>query len=169
MKKSAIFIPIVVLAVVGCGSSPPPTKDTTHTEHAVDDHPSEGPHGGSLIELGTEEYHAEFVHDDAAKSVTIYILDSTAKVNEPIDAAEITINLQHEGRGEQFTLSASADSSDPVGKSSRFVSTDAELGEELDHEDAEPQLAVKIDDKSYRGTIEHKHVATHIHGVKEKH
>lgn len=164
---------IVTLSVVGCGKNspqpsgesrgtvtagPPATVETGH-DH---DHPTEGPHGGSLIELGSEEYHAELVHDDAAKTVTIYLLDSAAKISVPIDAAEIIINLKHDGKGEQFKVAASADTKDPAGKSSRFVSTDAELAEDLDHEDAEPQLAVKINGKQYRGDIQHDH-AGHEH------
>lgn len=170
---------IFTLCMVGCGkdstqqgvathstetAGPPATVETGHDEHA---HPSEGPHGGSLIELGNEEYHAELVHDDAAKTVTIYLLDAAAKVSVPIDAAELIINLKHEGRGEQFKVAASPEASDPPGKSSRFVSTDAELAEDLDHEDAEPQLAVKINGKQYRGAFAHEHgheeSAAHAH------
>ncbi len=51
--------------------APPPATVDVHS------HPTEGPHHGTLIELGKEEYHAELVHDD--KMVTIYILDSAAK------------------------------------------------------------------------------------------
>jgi hypothetical protein len=127
----------------------------------------EGPHGGGLIELGNEEYHAELVHDDAAGTVTIYVLDSTATTSVPIDAAEITINLKHEGRGEQFKVAASADASDPTGKSSRFVSTDAELAEDLDHEGADAQLVMMINGKQYRGAVEHDHdqEGEHEHGA----
>ena len=105
-------------------------------EAAHDGHATKGPHGGSLIELGEEEYHAEFVHDDKAGSVTVYILDSAAKASVPIEAAEVTINLKHEGRGEQFKLAASANAGDATGKSSRFASTEAELVKDLDREGA---------------------------------
>jgi hypothetical protein len=121
------------------------------------EHATEGPHGGSLIELGNEEYHAELVHDDAAGAVTIYVLDSSAKASVPIDAADVTINLKHEGRGEQFKLAASPDPSDPAGKASRFVSTEAELAADLDHEGAEPQLVMTVNGKPYRAAIEHHH------------
>ena len=56
---------------------PPATVDV----HA---HPSEGPHHGTLVELGNEEFHAEVVHDD--KSVTVYVLDAGATKAVPIDA-----------------------------------------------------------------------------------
>lgn len=146
---------------IGCnqdagGPAAPPAnsgeKHADHTEHA---HPTEGPHGGDLIELGNEEYHAELVHDEQGGTVTIYILDAEAKAVVPIEATELTINLKHEGQAEQFKLAASPDTSDPQGKSSRYVSNDAELGEDLEHEGAEPQLVVTINDKQYRGNIEH--------------
>lgn len=135
-------------------ATPPANNGDEHAEHA---HPTKGPHGADLIELGNEEYHAELVHDDAAGTVTIYILDAHAETAVPIDAAELTINLKHEGQVEQFKLAASPEATDPQGKSSRFTSSDAELGEDLEHEGAEPRLVVTINDKQYRGKIEHDH------------
>ena len=153
---------VVSLTMAGCNSADkeeradPGHSEAGHDEHA---HPTTGPHGGSLIELGNEEYHAELVHDDAAGTVTIYVLDSSAKASVPIDATDVSINLTHEGQGEQFKLTASADQSDPVGKSSRFVSSDAELADNLDHEDAAPQLVITINGKPYRGAVKHEHEA----------
>lgn len=168
-----IVCALFILSVGGCGNpgggqassgttetaAPPATVETSH-EHA---HASAGPHGGGLVELGNEEYHAELVHDDKAGTVTIYILDSAAKSAVPIDATEVIINLKHDGRGEQFKLASSADRADPAGKSSRFVSSDAELAEDLDHEGAEPQLVVTINGKQYRGAIAHEHEGEHAH------
>lgn len=160
MKHVGIVLQLVILLVVaGCGSSSPPaTVTTTQATPSEHGHPSEGPHGGGLIELGNNEYHGELVHDDAAGTVTIYLLDSAVKANVPIDAAEITINLKHEGQGKQFKLAASANEGDPAGKSSRFVSLDVELAKDLDREDAGAQLAVNINGKPYRGAIEHSAV-----------
>lgn len=128
---------------------PPPATVEVHS------HPTEGPHHGSLIELGKEEYHAELVHDD--KTVTIYILDSAAKTVVPIDAKELVINLVHDGKPEQFKLAASPDTGDPPGKCSRFALQDAELIAELDHEHVAAKLSVSIAGKSYRGEIKHDH------------
>ena len=158
----------VVAGLVGCGEAPtkksassqstvtagpPATVETAH-DHV---HPTEGLHGGSLIELGNEEYHAELVHDDAAATVTIYLLDSAAKQAVGIDAKDIAVNLSHEGQAEQFRIAASPDSTDQGGKSSRFVSTDPELTKELDHEHVTGQLVVVINGKQFRGDIQHEH------------
>lgn len=166
------FCAVLALNFAGCGkssdqatssggtetSAPPATVEAGHA------HPSEGPHGGSLIELGNEEYHAELVHDEQAGTVTIYILDSAAKASVPIEAADVSINLKHEGRGEQFKLAASADQNDAQGKSSRFVSTEAELAEDLDREGAEAELVVTINGKPYRGALKHEHGDEEGHG-----
>lgn len=137
-------------------SSPPVTADA-HDDQDGHAHPTEGPHQGSLIELGNEEYHAELVHDEATGSVTIYVLNAAATEQIPIDSPEVTINVKHDGKPEQFKLAASPDATDPKGKSSRFVSTDAELGGHLDEEGAEPKLVLSINGKSFRGTIAHDH------------
>lgn len=184
MKILAMSLLLVATtSFLGCGSSEAPTPsshadhdghvdgdehashddhdghDHDDDEHGHDDHghPSEGPHHGSLIELGNEEYHAELVHDEAAGTVTVYLLDASAKTSVPIYETKILVNLTHDGSAEQFELAASPQSTDPSGKSSRFVSTDAELAEDLDIEDVEAKLVATIGGKQYRGEIEHDH------------
>lgn len=126
--------------------APPPTVD----QHA---HPSEGPHHGTLVELGNEEYHAEVVHD--AASVTVYILDSGAQKPVAIDAADVTINLMHDNKAEQFKLTAQADAGDAAGKSSRFVLADAELAGHIDDKASAPKLSVSINGTPFKGDIKH--------------
>ena len=150
-----------LLILAGCGGDPAatdtgtvdtPPPGTVDTGHA---HPTEGPHHGDLVELGNEEYHAEIVHDE--ESVTVYILDGHVEDSVPIEATEITINLKHDGQPEQFTLAATPDEGDPEGKSSRFVSDDAELAGHLDEEGSDPQLSLTIDGTPFTGKIEHSH------------
>lgn len=162
---------IAAMGIAGCAQksdspqetyidSPPPPTITSSHEHA---HPSEGPHHGDLIELGNEEYHAELVHDES--SVTIYLLDSSAKAPLAIEASELTINLKHDGKPEQFKLAAQRQESDPEGKSSRFVSNDKELAAHIEETETEPKLVVTIDGKSFTGTITHSHDhGDHSHG-----
>ncbi len=154
-----------LLVILGCNNSEQAETPAPPAEAVVHDHPSEGPHHGALIELGNEAYHAELLHDDATGTVTIYVLDSTLTLAVAIDASEILVNFSHDGEAEQFTVAADPQSSDPDGKSSRFVSTDGELAEELE-EHEEGQLVLIIDGKQYRGSIhldhdhkehEHKH------------
>ena len=159
------LIALGTISLLGCvpASGPRPQasahKDHDH-QHA---HASQGPHGGSMIELGSEDFHAELVHDDQAGNITIYFLDASAKHAAPIDAPEVKVNLRHDGQAQQFKLVALADQGDPQGRASRFVSTQKELADELDHEHAHGQLVVTINGKQYRGDIERAH-DHHGHG-----
>ena len=150
-----LLVALIIAAGCGQNSGGPVKSGEGHADHGKQAHPTKGPHGGDLIELGNEEYHAELVHDEKAATVTIYILDSHAKAAVPIDVTELTINMKHDGQAEQFKLAASPDATDPPGKSSRFVSNDAELGEDMEHEGADPQLVVTVNGKQYRGKVEH--------------
>lgn len=151
----------------GCGDASSPPKvgssangTTSAPRPASDDHghahPSEGPHHGALVELGSEEYHAEIVHGEEGR-VTVYVLDSGAKQAVPIDAAEVTINLSRKGEAEQFTLPASPDEGDPADKASRFTLKDEHLAEDLDAEGATAKLVITINGKQYVAKIEHDH------------
>ena len=160
------------VSLAGCGSqtdknSPVSGADssssTVETATHGHSHAGEGPHHGHLIELGRGEYHAELVRDEDAGTVTVFILDGSAKNAVPIEAAELLINLKHDGKAEQFKLTASPVNDDPAGKSSRFVSDDADLSEDLDASDTEARLVVTIDGKSYSGDLHHDH-APHGHG-----
>jgi len=136
---------------------PPPALGDGHN------HPDHGPHDGDLIELGGEDYHAELVHDHEQGTVTIYLLDSSAKKLMPIDATVVTINLTHDGNPEQFKLKASPEESDPDGNSSRFVSSDPHLAKDLDNEKTQGRLVVKIKGQQFTGKIEHHDHAGHNH------
>lgn len=163
--------------IAGCGEATPPaatppaktvehSKDDGHN-HAAEGHAEVGPHDGDLIELGNEEYHAELVHDEAAGKVTIYVLDSGAKKAVPIEATELIINLKHDGKGEQFKLAAAPQEGDGEGKSSRFVSDDKELAEDLESKGTVARLVVEIVGKSFTGDIKHDH--DHAHGDHKDH
>jgi hypothetical protein len=153
---SALCLTLSAALVGAAGCNKVPVKPAGSAA-SVHNHPTKGPHGGSLIELGKEEYHVEMLHDDAAGTVTFHVLDSSATKMVPIDATEIVVNLKHGGKAEQFKVAAKADPTDPAGKSSRFISTDKELAEDLEAEGADPELVLMIGATQFRGKIEHKH------------
>ncbi len=88
--------------LVGCGPTNNKVVKTgeSKTEEHAHEHPAEGPHGGHLVELAEpgkeskEEYHAEWLHDDATGKVTVYILDGKAKVTVPIAADTVVIKVK---------------------------------------------------------------------------
>ncbi|WP_010586171.1 hypothetical protein [Schlesneria paludicola] len=120
-------------------------------------HAQVGPHKGTLIELGEEEYHAEFVLDEKTHTVSIYLLDGAAKNYVPIPAREITVTLKHDGKTEAFKLKAKAQKTDPPGLSSMYTRKDEELVHDLHRKGSDPRLMLKIDDKPYLAKIQLSH------------
>lgn len=193
MKLTTSWIALTVVAcfgMLGCQEpadsttgDPPPVSDlppATVDDHAGHNHPTEGPHGGDLIELGNEEYHAELIHphdhdDDAHENenhaedepdhdhagITIYVLDGSAKEMVAIESPDVTLNIKHGDQPEQFKLAAKPTDEDPEGKSSRFVSDDKDLMEHFHEEEIEGTLVLQINGKSYRGKIAHDHEHGH--------
>lgn len=161
----------LVLCFTGCNddaSSPSNVESSPPPETTGHDHPDHGPHGGDLIELGNESYHAELVHGDGDE-LSIYILDGAAKATVPIDATELVVNVSHDGTPEQFKLAAAPAEGDPAGKSSRFVANDAELSEHVHEEGAKAKLVVVIDGKQFTGEIAHDHDHDHGHAHDHEH
>ena len=139
-----------------------PNPDLAALEAEANVHPTEGPHHGSLIELGDEEYHAELIHDADAGTVTIYLLDDLAEESAYTDAKEVTITLSHEGEEKTFVLPAAPADDDDEGMTSQFVSTEAALGEELDHDHDDVKLMIDVDGRSFTGDVAHS-VEDHDH------
>lgn len=144
------------------GTANPAKTDDAH-EHA---HPAHGPHGGDLVELGNEEYHAEVVHSEKDAELIVYLLDSHAKKAVAVDATELVVNVTHEGKPEQFKLAAAPQADDPAGKSSKFTSKDAHLLEDVHDGKAAIVLKVVVEGKPFSGKIVHHH--DHDHGDAHK-
>lgn len=143
----------------GTGTAAPAKTGDAH-EHA---HPAHGPHGGDLVELGNEEYHAEVVHSEKDAELVVYLLDSHAKKAVAVDAKELVVNVTHDGKPEQFALAAAPQSDDPAGKSSKFSSKDAHLLEDVHEGKAAIVLKVVVEGKPFSGKIVHHHDHDHAH------
>ena len=120
-------------------------------------HAAKGPHGGGIVELGEEEYHAEVVVDHDSESLAVYVLGKDAKTAEPVAATEISIAL--EGK-DPLTLKATPQADDGEGKASKFVIVDHDLVHVLmDTGFLHGDLRITIGDKPYLG-----HVDYHLDG-----
>jgi len=186
------FIPVCLTAVAalsvslaGCGSNssetptnkvagtpPPLAADADHDDHAGHDHddsaghehPTEGPHGGHLIELGNEEYHAELLHDENTRTVTIHLLDGAGKQPVAIPQTEITLQLFQGGQFVKYALKSVQGPGGSAGAASRFEIVDAALCNTLcDEDETRGRLQVSINGKPYTGTIEHSSHGDHDH------
>ena len=88
------------MMVSGCpDSAPTPPTPSGVTPPAVvghDDHghahAESGPHGGHVIEIGDEQLHAEWTHDDG--EVVVFLLDSTAKSDATISDESVLITTK---------------------------------------------------------------------------
>ena len=118
-----------------------------------------GPHGGHLIELGNEEYHAEMVHDEETHKVEFHILDSAGKKSVLIAAKEVVVNYIVDGKPQQTSIPAAPLPGESGGESSRFEIVSEELCKSIcDNPKANAKLEVSIDGKQYNGAIEsHEH------------
>jgi len=135
-------------------------------EHSHDDD-GEAHHKGEHDD-DPEEHHEDGDDAHAAHGhagITIYILDGAAQNQVPIEAAEITLNLTHDGKPVQYKLAANSDSGDAEGKSSHFASSEQgllELFHEAEH--VQGTLVLNIGGKSYRGSLAHGHAHSDEHG-----
>lgn len=160
-QPSVVWALLAASTLTGCGKSPPRNAlPENHDEHA---HAEEGPHHGHLIELGQEEYHAELTHDDATNTVTIYLLDKSAKSPVAIGDTEITLNLTVNGQPLQAKLAAAPQQGDPAGQSSRFAISNEKVMEAIESPKAQGRINVNIAGKSYSGVIEHHDHDEHKH------
>lgn len=167
MKHADVVIAIgLAMTCVAGGASAvaaqPTMQNKPQKSGHVHAHPTEGPHHGSLIELGREDYHAELVHDDATDTVTIYMLDGAAKDAVAIDAKQLTLNLLVGGKPQQFQLAARPQPTDPEGKCSAFGSTSEPMCKALDAKGTTGRLNVEVVGKMYVGKLG-GHTHNHAH------
>lgn len=160
--------------LIGCGPSAEyKTSEQLKTERGHDhdhdhEHGAAGPHGGSLVELGDKEYHAELVVDEKSHSLVVYLLGKDAKSASPIAATEVTVGL---GGDKSATLKAAPQAGDGEGKASKFELADEKVVHDLlDAGFLHGSLKVKIGEKAYEGHIdahfEHDH--DHDHADEKK-
>lgn len=164
----------VAVWAAGCGpSTAPKTADGKAGEHDHDhgekghDHAHEhahmhGLHGGHIVEIGTEEYHAEWTHADDG-TVTIYVLDAEAKNEVPIAAEEITIETKIGANpATTYKLLAVNRSEGDMPKTAKFELVDKNLLGVLESlsKGVTATLKLEINGKTHEAPIthdEHKH------------
>ena len=177
MRRLSIFSTIGLVALCffglnGCGKGQPASQaDADTAAHAHEhDHGEEGPHGGHIIELGTEDHHAELTHDGETPRVGIYFLGDDAKTAKPIDAKSVTINVSVDGEPSQYTLPAAPQPGESEDQSSYFELVSEPLHIVVSGKSESPRtnarINVTINGKPYVGLIEtekHEHDHDHAH------
>jgi hypothetical protein len=171
----ASVVLLTALCAVGlsaCSKGQPGGESGHAHEHEGDEHAhgDMGPHDGHIVELGTEEYHAELVHDDATHKTGVYILGSDAKTAKPVEAKLVTINVLADGQTSQYQLPAVLQVGDEAGKASYFELVDEALCKivcgESEAKNVQARLSLDIGGKPFGGVIEtdaHEHEHDHGH------
>jgi hypothetical protein len=117
--------------LVGCHREPaavPQGADraaagAAHDEH---DHHGSGPHGGTIAEWGSGDYHVEFTVDHDRKEAVVYVLDGNAKLAAPIEVPSLLLTINDPQF--QVELVAKPLAGEKAGASSRFVGQHQNLG-----------------------------------------
>lgn len=162
---------LVCLSLAGCTQDDDyrvPTVEEADTPPAdAHAHHEHGPHGGSIVELGTHDLHAEAVLDEAESRLDIYILGGDAETAQAIDAESLTLSFKHGDETEDFELAAAPQEGDAEGTSSKFSITSEDLSQELHHHAEGAALQFMADGIAYTGTVVHDH--DHGHGEEHGH
>jgi hypothetical protein len=132
---------LIALLSCGCGPKPmpnPPAGDP-HAEHV------HGPHGGEIAHAG--ELHVEWVLDEKAHKLTVYVLDGTMKKEVPVAADKVLVVV---GTPQQKTALPAMNAVD--GKASRFEIVDEPLADALGS--GKGVLQLEIDGKAVEAKLE---------------
>ncbi len=151
---------------LGCSGGKSDYQKTTDLKKAPavheHSHSDKGPHGGSIVELGEEEYHAEVVLDHDAHALRVYVLGKDAKTATATAAKEVT--LTPNGK-DALTLKAAPQKGDAEGKSSLFELIDDDVVHSiLDAKAIHAKLQVTIGDKPFTGEVDY-----HLDGIHHEH
>lgn len=151
---------VCLLGGVSRGWSAPPAKAIVPAEHS---HPDHGPHGGSLLELGDEEYHVEALLDEKTNTLTLYLLDSAAKELVSTDSQEAILNIKQKGKPVQYKLPAATTNTDTPGSASSFVLKSQALVQALHETGHNARLVIKVNGKSFGTKFQFEHDHDHDH------
>lgn len=143
MKPLPVLLSFSLLAFAGCSKSThdhPHPHDESHHHHV-----HQGPHHGTLVELGDHQYSIEFVHDPAAQTLSLYVLDAHAENFIRLPDRAIEAIVQRNGQPTSLTLNAVANQAtgETLGDSAQFTATAEWLGSSQTIELAIPSLSIR--------------------------
>lgn len=147
---------LAALIVAGCNSSSD-QPEAPADPHAGHDHSSLGPHGGHVLELGEEDYHAEWRFNNDSGKVTVYLLDAAAKKAVTTTAATISVQVKVGEDISDYKLPAINQSDEDPATTSEFELVDTVMLEYLKGvgHGIDATLTVVIGDKEYSGAFGH--------------
>ena len=119
--RTALLICTVLIAGFGCGCSKS-EHTTTPAAKAVHKHEHHPPHGGTVVELGEEEYHVEFVLDAPNGKLQAFLLDGELEnfVRSSMTSFEVTANVAGKENKLVFAPVANRATGETVGDTALF-------------------------------------------------
>ena len=177
---ASISISLLLLSTLGGCPSNSSSDGDADSEHATDgeqehghSHDVPGPAGGHLLEIGDEEYHVEWVHDEDDDSVIEFIVrDEMAKEEVPISAEQLTIAFTTvDETGKESTREVPIEAvgrTEENPETAHFELTDRIAIQNIlsGSEDVTAVLKITIDGVAYEKEIEH---SAHGHGHSHSH
>lgn len=165
---------LAMLMVVGCkpqatnSSSPnasvassgtkPPSESHSHAHSH--EHGDVGEHGGHLVHLEPSGSHAEWAHDDASGTLTVY-LEEIVSGGAKVDRVQVELEVTGQSK-KSYDLVGGAD--DHKIENSVFTIKSPELITALEMpEGVKATLIVVVDGMEQRCTLEHHHDHDHDH------
>lgn len=156
---------ICLVGLTGCSktkTNAPPSNKAAVKPHSHSHGTSRGQHGGYIIGLDIENYHAELTHDDKTKRVGVYVLGEDTVTAAPIEAKSVTISARIDDKPAEYTLPAVVQPGDPAGKSSYFELASEPLLAIVTDKSGSPnpdvQLTMTIDGKPHIGEVDVEHM-----------
>lgn len=144
LRKMLLLVGLTGLAAagvvaIGCGGPVPPVAQTIGTPATAKSPPGggaaaattdeahghkPGTHGGTLLSLGRDSYHAEAVFEKGG-TVRLYMLGKDEARLQEVDATELTAYVTPDGATEadKVTLRPEPQPGDAKGKTTQFVAT----------------------------------------------
>ena len=179
LHHKVLISSLCLMLLTGCQSNDDKTqnygeanqsqKQEHNHDHADHDHGhGKGPNGGHLLELGEEEYHAEFVFDPKTKKTTLYISGKDYHKPQPINAEEVFLELKVGEEIAEVPFTAAPLEGEKDGTSSRFELPGDQLPDGIAGEDEfNGTVHITIGEKEYSAEITHETKAETDNSEKE--
>ena len=140
----AVLVSFLTLLVSCDPKEPEPHEHALH-DHSIMDHHHEAPHGGSVIRLGDELFHLEWVKDTEAGLMRCYVMDGHLErfIRIAQESIEVLVD-QHDGAPITWIFKAVENraTGEQIGDSSEF----------------QAPLSVLPNQNTFAGTIREVHI-----------
>ena len=158
-----VLLALTIGLTVGCTSSKDEYREFNEEDaHAEAEHGhhhhghGEGPHGGHLVEIGDEQYHAEVAFDPETRKVTIWLTGPDASTPAAASVTDALLELEVDGVEHAVALVAVPAEGEAEGKVSQLEGDGTSLPEAIkSEENFDGHLHLTIDGTEFVGHIHH--------------